>query len=438
MTGWGLPLDAADAEAERVGPKAAALGQLRRAGLPVPDGVVLPAEVYRAALAAAGVADAAARVATADEPAARRLALAVRLGLMRAPLELPPPPGPVAVRSSALLEDSPRASAAGQFETFLGIAGQQDLETAVRACWASLWSTRVLRYLGERGLDPAGTAMAVLVQRLVPARAAGGALSRTPEGGMLLTGAWGLGATVAHGEVVPDRFHLAGDGSLVRVEPGVKDQLLACAGDAGPRVRSVATALVEAPCLEPAQAEELGRLVRAAESLLGLPVEVEWALGDEGLCLLQARPLRVEPLPLPDGALWRRHPGLTGHPSGLGRAAGRACVVRSERDLDRVGLGDVLVTGVAGPALAAVLPRVVGVVAERGGSTSHLAALARERGIPAVLGVPGATRRIPDGAEVAVDGITGIVRWTRRGRRRPDTIGRAIAVTAGGGGRSRR
>jgi pyruvate,water dikinase len=93
-------------------------------------------------------------------------------------------------------------------------------------------------------------------------------------------------------------------------------------------------------------------------------------------------------------------------------------VVRSERDLDRVGLGDVLVTGVAGPALAAVLPRVAGVVAERGGSTSHLAALARERGIPAVLGVPGATRRIPDGAEVAVDGITGIVRWTARGGRR--------------------
>jgi pyruvate,water dikinase len=180
----------------------------------------------------------------------------------------------------------------------------------------------------------------------------------------------------------------------------------------------VAPPLVHAPCLEPARAEELGRLVRAAESVVGLPVEVEWALGDEGLCLLQARPLRVEPAPPPGEALWSRHPGLTGHPSGVGRAAGRARVVRSERDLDRVALGDVLVTGVAGPALAAVLPRVAGVVAERGGSTSHLAALARERGIPAVLGVPGATRRIPDGAEVAVDGITGIVRWTARGGRR--------------------
>src|SRR5262249_6152894 len=160
-------------------------------------------------------------------------------------------------------------------ETFLGVTGARDLATAVRACWASLWSPRVLRYLGERGLDPARTAMAVLVQRLVPARAAGGALSRTPDGGLLITGAWGLGGIVAHGEVVPDRFHLAGDGSLLRVEPGVKDELLACLDAGGPRAHAVATALVAAPCLEPAQAEELGRLVRAAESVLGLAVEVE-------------------------------------------------------------------------------------------------------------------------------------------------------------------
>jgi pyruvate,water dikinase len=373
---------------------------------------VLPAEAYRTALARAGVAEVATRVAAADEAESRRLAVEVRLGLTRAPLALPPPDAPVAVRSSALLEDAPRDGAAGQFETFLGIADACDLATAVRACWASLWSPRALRYLRGRGLDPAGTAMAVLIQRLVPARAAGGALSRTPDGGMLVTGAWGFGASVTHGEIVPDRFRLAPDGTLLGVEPGVKDQLVAYVDGAGPRVGPVAAPLVSAPCLEPIQAEALGRLVRATESVLGTPVEVEWALGDDGLQLLQARLLRVDPQPLPDDALWRQHPGLTGQPSGLGWGVGRGCVVRSEADLARVGFGDVLVTTVAGPALSAVLPRVSAVVAERGGSTSHLAALARERGLPAVLGVREATRRIPDGARVAVDGITGVVLWT--------------------------
>jgi pyruvate,water dikinase len=411
VTSTVLLLDAPEATTERVGPKAATLARLRAAGLPVPDGVALPAEAYREALVVAGVAEVAARVAAADESDARRLAVEVRLGLTRAPVALPAPDAPVAVRSSALLEDAPRGGAAGQFETVLGITGSRDLATAVRACWASLWSTRALRYLRERGLDPAGTAMAVLIQRLVPARAAGGALSRTTDGGMLVTGAWGLGASVAHGEVVPDQFRLAPDGALLDIEPGLKDQLVACADGAGPRSRAVMADLVSTPCLEAAQVEELGRLVRATESILGTPVEVEWALGDEGLQLLQARPLRIDAEPTPDAALWQRHPGLTGQPSGLGWGVGRACVVRHEADLARVGFGDVLVTTVAGPALSAILPRVAAVVAERGGSTSHLAALARERGLPAVLGALEATRRIPDGAQVAVDGITGVVRW---------------------------
>ena len=104
---------------------------------------------------------------------------------------------------------------------------------------------------------------------------------------------------------------------------------------------------------------------------------------------------------------------LRGQPAGVGWGSGPACVVVHEHDLEHVRLGDVLVTQVAGPALTAVLPRVAGLVAELGGSTSHLAALARERGIPAVLGVGDATRRIPEGATVAVDGVTGLVRWIR-------------------------
>ena len=104
-------------------------------------------------------------------------------------------------------------------------------------------------------------------------------------------------------------------------------------------------------------------------------------------------------------------PGSTDIPPGIGWGAGRAVVVNCECELSRVAPGDVLVTRVAGPALSHVLPRVAGVVAELGGSTSHLASLARERGIPMVLGVLDATSRIPDGSQVAVDGVAGVVRW---------------------------
>jgi pyruvate,water dikinase len=172
----------------------------------------------------------------------------------------------------------------------------------------------------------------------------------------------------------------------------------------------VPEALVRTACLEAGQATTLGRLMRKAESVLGMPVEIEWALDETGFKLLQARPLRVEPAHAPD-EIWLKHPGLNGHPAGIGWGSGRAVVVNCECELARVAPGDILVTRVAGPALSHILPRVAGVVAELGGSTSHLASLARERGIPMVLGVLDATQRIPDGAQVAVDGVAGIVRW---------------------------
>ena len=115
---------------------------------------------------------------------------------------------------------------------------------------------------------------------------------------------------------------------------------------------------------------------------------------------------------MPDD-IWLRHPALAGQAAGVGWGSGRGRVVNCECELSLVAPGDILITRVAGPALSQILPRVAGVVAELGGSTSHLASLARERGIPMVLGVLDATTRIPDGVQVAVDGVAGIVRWMR-------------------------
>src|ERR1700675_1703489 len=333
-----IPLSDADAAtAAVVGPKAATLARLRRAGLSVPDAVCLTAEAYRARVTAAGVGDAAAGVAAAELFEGRKLALKVRLALLRGPLDpvlagaitaayarLTTPGGLVAVRSSALCEDTADASFAGQFDTFLGIAGETDLFTAIHACWASLWSSRALRYMRAHEIDPARTAMAVLVQRMIDAEAAGGALSQTPDDELVITGTWGLGSVIAQGEVVPDRFVLRRDGALDRVEPGRKDRLVAASAGEGPVPRAVPRHLVEAPCLTEREAVELGHMVLAAESTLGSPVEIEWAKDARGFHLLQARPLRVE-TPNPDYEPWKRQPGLRGQPAGVGWGSGPAC-----------------------------------------------------------------------------------------------------------------
>ena len=409
---------------ELVGPKAANLARLGRAGLPIPGGFCLSAEAYRAQMAELDLGAAAQRVGSAAPFEARRVAVELRLGLYQRPIApciLEPllaawraliGEGLGVVRSSALVEDRAGATFAGQFESFLGLDSEADLVTSVRACWAALWSTNARRYMANHGLDPGETAMAVLVQPLVAARASGGGLSRTVEGNMLLSATWGLGSAIAQGEVVPDRIVLSRQGFVRKIEPGRKDHRETCGHGRGPTREPVAAALVTAPCLEPGQAVTLGRMLRKAEEVLGTPVEIEWAIDEEGPKLLQARPLQLEPAHVPD-EIWLRHPGLSGHPAGIGWGTGRACVVNCECELSRVGPGDILVTKVAGPALGHVLPQVAGVVAELGGSTSHLASLARERGIPMVLGVLDATQRIPDGAQVAVDGVAGVVRWLR-------------------------
>jgi phosphoenolpyruvate synthase/pyruvate phosphate dikinase len=422
-----IPLTAPQAiDPDRVGPKAANLAALARAGLPTPGGFCLPADAYRRQIAELGLDDALRGFADAPPPLARRLSVEIRLKLYQQPIAadiLAPllaawraqrraSGAPGAVRSSALIEDRAGANFAGQFESFLGLADEAELLTAVRACWAALWTTNARRYMGNHGLDPAGTAMAVLIQPLVAARASGGGLSQTAEGQILLSATWGLGSAIAQGEVVPDRILLSRQGFVRKIEPGRKDHRETCRHGLGVAPEAVPNDLARAPCLDPGQAVTLGRLLRKAEAVVGMPIEIEWALDQSGFKLLQARPLHVAPAHVPDD-IWLQHPGLNGHPAGIGWGSGRAVVVNCECELTRVAPGDILVTKVAGPALSHVLPRVAGVVAELGGSTSHLASLARERGIPMVLGVLDATQRIPDGSQVAVDGVAGIVRWLR-------------------------
>jgi pyruvate, water dikinase len=420
-----LPLtDSAATDPENVGPKAANLAALTQAGLPTPVGFSLTAQAYRQQARHLGIDKLLGQYNDADLPTSRKLSIEIRLALYEKPIapeilepllaawrvqQVASPLG--VVRSSALIEDRKGANFAGQFESFLGLTDETEFLTAVRACWAALWTSHARRYMENHGLSPADTAMAVLIQPLIAARASGGGLSETAEGHMLISATWGLGSAIAQGEVVPDRVVLSRNGFLRTVEAGRKGHRDTCEhGVSAPQL--VPDDLVSEPCLTPGEAVTLGRLLRKCEQLAGGPVEIEWAMDAGGFKLLQSRPLHIEPAIVPD-AIWLQHPGINGHPAGIGWGSGRAVVVNCECELARVAPGDILVTRVAGPALSHILSRVAGVVAELGGSTSHLASLARERGIPMVLGVLDATRKIPDGAQCAVDGVAGIVRWQR-------------------------
>src|SRR5258708_21801690 len=183
--------------------------------------------------------------------------------------------------------------------------------------------------MGNHGLEPASTAMAVLIQPTVAARASGGGLSETAEGQMLISATWGLGSAIAQGEVVPDRIVLSRQGFVRTIEAGRKDRRETCTHANGTTTQAVPAALVRQPCLDAGQAVTLGRLLRKAENLMGMPVEIEWALDETGFKLLQSRPLHVEPVTVPD-AIWRRHPRLTGHPAVIGWGSRRALAVNFE------------------------------------------------------------------------------------------------------------
>ncbi len=423
--------DPAAADAERFGPKAANQAALGHAGLPTPGGFCLGADAYNHQLASLGLVDAAEKAVTLPFMESRGYVADVRIGLFSQPIApeieaelldayralMAETGGRIAVRSSSLMEDTEGSSFAGQFQTFLGIDDEQEFLTTVRACWGALWSPRAMRYMDDKNILAIDTAMAVLVQPLVEAEASGGGLSQTADGGMSVSASWGLGEALAQGEVVPDRYDLSAEGELLDTVRGEEFE-----HSAHCHIHQPASGAhthdhahdhdhgAKQQCLSDDQVRELAGYMKTAEQMMGQPVEIEWAMDKAGIKMLQARPLHVqEPQVLDE--VWRGKPGLRGHPGGIGQGTGRACVVACECEIARINPGDVLVTKVAGPALVSVLPRVSGIVAELGGSTSHLASLGRERGIPMVLGVPGATQQIADGSTVAVDGVAGVVRW---------------------------
>ena len=446
------------ADVERVGGKNASLGemisQLAKAGIRVPGGFATTASAFREFLShsrlAARIADRLEGLDVDDVASLARAGAEIRGWVTDAPL--PPalvtaiteayaplaagsPAATWAVRSSATAEDLPDASFAGQQETFLNISGLENILHAVKEVFSSLYNDRAISYRVHQGFAHADVALSAGVQRMVRSDlgASGVMFTMDTESGfdqvVLITAAYGLGETVVQGAVNPDEFYVykpgvaAGRPAILRKTVGGKAMKMIFAGA---QSAGKSTATVEVPEAErhrfsitDAEAEELARYALIIERHYGRPMDIEWGRdGQDGkLYILQARPETVKSREGTDNLRRYRLKAKSEHlTSGraIGQKVGQGTVrlVKSAAEMDRVQAGDVLVTDMTDPDWEPVMKRAAAIVTNRGGRTCHAAIIARELGIPAVVGCGDATRVLEDGVKVTVscaEGDTGHV-----------------------------
>jgi pyruvate,water dikinase len=338
-----------------------------------------------------------------------------------------------AVRSSATAEDLPDASFAGQQETFLNVQGLDNVKRAIREVFASLYNDRAIAYRVHKGFAHAEVALSAGVQRMVRSdlAASGVMFTLDTESGyrdaVFITASYGLGEMVVQGAVNPDEFYvhkptLAADRpAILRRSVGDKAIRMVYA-EAGADEPVLTEDVPEADrqrfSVSDAEVEDLARQAVLIEEHYGRPMDIEWAKdGTDGLLyVVQARPETVQSR---SGQVIERYNLkergevlATGRSIGHRIGAGKARVVESIRDMGHVQPGDVLVTDMTDPDWEPVMKRAAAIVTNRGGRTCHAAIIARELGVPAVVGCNDATDRIPDGAEVTVscaEGDTGFI-----------------------------
>jgi len=341
----------------------------------------------------------------------------------------------VAVRSSATAEDLPTASFAGQQETFLNVQGQAGVLRAMHEVYASLFNDRAIAYRVHQGFDHNQVAISVGVQHMVRSDlgASGVLFTLDTESGfreaVFITGSWGLGEMVVQGAVNPDEFYVfkpalrSGHYPIIRRSLGAKaSKMIYATAEAGSE-RRVATVDVTAAdrqrfCISDEDVIELARHALVIEQHYGCPMDIEWGKDgqDGGIYILQARPETVQSRAgrsIQRFSLKGRSRVLaSGRAIGQRIGAGPARIIRDVREMNRVQPGDVLVADMTDPDWEPVMKRAAAIVTNRGGRTCHAAIIARELGIPAVVGCGDATQVISEGQPVTVscaEGDTGLI-----------------------------
>ena len=446
---------------ETVGGKGASLGELTNAGLPVPPGFVVTADTYRTFLETADIestlfdeilqfdpddSEAVAEAASDARQLIRETPVpeTVQQDIIEAYRELGGRAAEsttepfVAVRSSATAEDLPDASFAGQHETFLNVT-EADLIDRVSECWASLFAERAVHYRANNGFDHETVDIAVVVQQMVDAEKSGVMFTRHPSTGdrqMIIESAWGLGEAVVSGAVSPDHYVINPETATV-VESTIADKKQQMVKD--PETGETTLEAVEADkrtarVISDSEIENLVDLGGIVEDHYGEPQDVEWAIVDGEVFMLQSRPITTiseadaeatGPGATVDGGVsggGQSNPSdadtaaedgdvlVRGVSASPGTGSGEVRIVRKLDHLDQVTEGDIIVSKMTMPDMVPAMKRAAAIITDEGGMTSHASIVSREMGVPAVVGTRDATDVLTDGQLVTVDGEKGIVR----------------------------
>ena len=430
------------------------IGQLADLGVSVPGGFATTADAFKAFIAHnnlhARIYDKLAEVDVEDVPALTRAGAEIRGWVIDAPLqadldadirkayaqmcaEAGSTDMAVAVRSSATAEDLPDASFAGQQETFLNVTGADDVVLKVKEVFASLYNDRAIAYRVHHGFAHEDVFLSAGIQQMVRSDigASGVLFTLDTESGfrdvVFVTSSYGLGEMVVQGAVNPDEFYVykptlkQGKPAILRRSIGSKQLRMVYSDVPGERVRTEDTPveLRQTFSITDADVQELSKQALVIEQHYGRPMDIEWGKdGNTGkLYILQARPETVKSRAKPT-QMERYTLGERGEVICDGRAIGQkigsgvARVVRTLEDMNRVQPGDVLVADMTDPDWEPVMKRAAAIVTNRGGRTCHAAIIARELGVPAVVGTGNALDTIADGQSVTVscaEGDTGFI-----------------------------
>ncbi|MGB9675158.1 MAG: phosphoenolpyruvate synthase [Candidatus Nanoarchaeia archaeon] len=327
----------------------------------------------------------------------------------------PREPPYVAVRSSATAEDLPTASFAGQQATFLNVCGKEAVVHAVQACWASLFTPRAIYYRVKNNFPHMKVAIAVVVQKQINSDASGVMFSINPATNnpnqIVIEAAWGLGEAVVSGEVNPNTYILdKKNGTLIEQDIPGQEHFITRDPYTGQTIKKpLPKEKQKARVLTDEQIQRLWKLALDVEAHYGFPQDMEWAIEQGRLFLVQTRPVTTFKKEKIAEAAIPAEPILKGLGASPGIASGPVKIILSMAELDKVQKGDILVTTMTTPDFVPAMQRAAAIVTDHGGMTAHASIVSREMGKPCVVGTKTATQTLKDGQIITVDGDRGFV-----------------------------